>query len=768
MGLSGMMKRLLSRLELLAKLHKPQQVVALAAALRVCGDDEVEAVAGATLKLATAGQGTLADRKIAQEALLELAVNWVRLSPQTRDEVLQAGRGHWARRIGTVPTLEERFASANEPRVLVSLTTMAGEAGVPELGMQVARLLADRRFGAIAEQSLVALAGLTTGLQRAELGALIREGHDDSQQVLRLPEAVAINRAQRITLESSLVQASKKFDLHRRRGVLLAMAIMVDSEALGVAKRGSPGPVLQWLAGNDEPAHMAFRSVIRRSHAPIIRRRAWEWLSHPTLAKLGLERIAHAYSPRDHEVILSRSHMLAHPARAGAVRVVSVRPRSIPTARSEEPPRPLTRIQPGDLPADSPLPDAATAARLSVPSRRGLAKWISALHMEPRLRFDSLMEFLADSDSMVRYAASRELGPMGCGDFCFDSDPNVARSNALSVFCAASGRPVRLDRIVGNGQRFVNGLTRSPHGSVRRIAEEEASRLDPWNVQSPRSRLTARRELMADRGAFIGRLRQRLADGHGEVRLHAVLLARHLGLVNEIELELLAMAGADGFEAGVDLLGMSAQEASGQDRLRLAATAVGALGDASSTAAFVAARGCLGHADVRVRANAVESVLRLTKTTADTVNETGLYTTFIELKDDGSHRVRANAIRGLLCASHMRSLLGGPGNDFADQDVPGESSYEPVGVDALASMLGDERPMHRVAALWLAQRTLAGPGRSRVGRRWTELAARVSDMSACDDDAQVRRRAQRCNRRLMAEIRSGWRDRMTTQTEGAA
>ncbi|NUQ52456.1 MAG: hypothetical protein HUU19_07135, partial [Phycisphaerales bacterium] len=91
--------------------------------------------------------------------------------------------------------------------------------------------------------------------------------------------------------------------------------------------------------------------------------------------------------------------------------------------------------------------------------------------------------------------------------------------------------------------------------------------------------------------------------------------------------------------------------------------------------------------------------------------------TLLELKDDGAHRARANALRGLL------------------ETAAGEPSVE--GVHA---MLSDERPMHRLAGVWLAGRVLPGV-KPVIAARYGDLAGAVKRLAEKDEDEHVRRRA---------------------------
>ena len=141
------------------------------------------------------------------------------------------------------------------------------------------------------------------------------------------------------------------------------------------------------------------------------------------------------------------------------------------------------------------------------------------------------------------------------------------------------------------------------------------------------------------------------------------------------------------------------------------------------------------HAYGRVRANAVEAVARRAR-----VGPGRRADALIEHKNDVHHRVRACAIRGMF---HRGRMFG---------EAVG-MLMEPAAAEALGAMLCDERPMHRVAGVWLADRMLG----SGVGQ--PDLAGRIADMARSDPDEGARTRAARAAARLMAGVRNGWRER---------
>lgn len=143
---------------------------------------------------------------------------------------------------------------------------------------------------------------------------------------------------------------------------------------------------------------------------------------------------------------------------------------------------------------------------------------------------------------------------------------------------------------------------------------------------------------------------------------------------------------------------------------RVAAKAVCLLRELGDPGSRASLRGALDHADPRVRADALEALGR-----------SGEMPELARYMDDDSPRVRGNAVR-----------LG------IESGMPGAASE-------LGRMLVDARAGHRLAGLWVAE----------VTARIDELPV-VTDLAASDQDADVRRRAARCMRRLSCASNVGW------------
>ena len=149
--------------------------------------------------------------------------------------------------------------------------------------------------------------------------------------------------------------------------------------------------------------------------------------------------------------------------------------------------------------------------------------------------------------------------------------------------------------------------------------------------------------------------------------------------------------------------------------------AVVVLAELKSPAAQHALHKCLRHPDDRVRANALDAMARAARR-GGWIGSTDspLGKAVVEFGDDPHHRVRAGAARARAMAAG-RGQGGGVG---------------PI----VVPLLRDERAMHRVSGLWLAER-VAGDG---------EVARTIAEMVRSDPSPEVRVRARRTAGRMLA------------------
>jgi len=250
---------------------------------------------------------------------------------------------------------------------------------------------------------------------------------------------------------------------------------------------------------------------------------------------------------------------------------------------------------------------------------------------------------------------------------------------------------------------------------------------------------TAYRALAMDRAAFTTDLRARLSDprnvGGGWSR--AMHLARRLGITADVELHVRSIAS-------------SAERTA--DHLRNVAQAVTVLGDIATPTSHAALVSAVTHQDARVRANAVEALAKHARLMPVPAISTPAVAQpaqhpWAELKTDSHHRVRANAVRAALMAAIS-------GEELRREQALFEAKADAVGsgVDALASMLSDDRSMHRLAGAWLAWKVLPAGGPLRLHERWPEMVGRIAEVAQSDVEPKVRARAARCAQLVEASL----------------
>ncbi|GAB4384858.1 MAG: hypothetical protein Kow0022_08760 [Phycisphaerales bacterium] len=461
----------------------------------------------------------------------------------------------------------------------------------------------------------------------------------------------------------------------------------------GPASPGTDALQLRALIRGDHPVRGGLRTTIRLHPAPFVRERAWRWMREASLQSAAVDRLRRAGSVLEHELVLAQGHLILHPARQAALRGVGAEV----------------------------VPKPACVAELSAAARRWLPEVVESLRADPETRSALRASGLTDPAVSVRLAYVRTADVVEQTDLTFDADPRVARSASLARSPAGARSWVRWPNRPVDQQRarLAGLLTRSPHPQVRAIARQDAARFDPWGVDRPESRLAAREWLAADRASFMSAVRRRMIDGDEHQRTAAIRLARMLGITGALE---------------QDLLELAAEE---EACPRVAATAVSALGDAGGVTAREGIVRALSAGDDRVRANAVEAAVRCSARLAKADSrDIRLAEAVVELKADPHHRVRANAWRGLIergCA----------------QAAPGV-----IDLEGIRQMLTDEREMHRLAGLWLTERTVGCALPSRLGRDWEWVCRRVAGLASRDEDDAVRARAARCGRRLLGLIGS--------------
>jgi hypothetical protein len=575
----------------------------------------------------------------------------------------------------------------------LSLAKLAGDAGDTRLAAIAASMLHDQDepVALAAERSLVALS-LSGWVQSLAQTPLRAFLTTDPHPELARGLAVGLDG----TLEELLVEAAhaaNSFGEHRRRAAVLSALILADRATLRGKGPGATA-IKAWLQNTEHTSQAAARSILRWSRIPITRLRALEWLGNDHFSAAASDRLVKAQSLLEHELVLSQAHLLRRPLRLAVAARLKLQAKA-PAATS------VPKLRSA---FDAPLPPSSAAGHLSPPARLGVIAFAQSLSAPAQHRLAVLTAFLADPIPSIRHAAMRAVPTQGLADFCFDAHEHVARSAMLSWSSAGAGLAAQPGPLPADRARLLSLLARSPHEAVRTWADQDLTAAPDPQSATRAGRLAALHSLATNRSAFLAKLRAALADD--QLALQALMLARALRLVADLEPQILALT-----QPGTPP--------------RLLATAVAALTEVGTREAATAAAHLLDHANDRVRANAVET---LGHRRARSPSAAPTLSTLAELKSDPNHRVRANAIR----------------------IVAGDAIH-----DELTGILTDSRPMHRLAGMWLAGRTL--PSRIRAGDFRPELLARISESARFDDDPRVRVRAAACSQRLTADLRYIWR-----------
>jgi hypothetical protein len=520
-----------------------------------------------------------------------------------------------------------------------------------------------------------ALADLVQDIGGATLGSpLFRLLESPDAGVTRAAARALASRAAAVPT-STVLAALLAYDRHRERGVLLAASALMDSPA----SIHAAGPVLaSWFAEPDHPAQLAMRSLLRRTTGAEARRRAWVLLTREGLRAACAERLGASATPEEHAAVLDLAHLLLHPARARALR------------------------RAGLTGADALAPEPEELAELDVGARASIPRWVTGLRLA---RAGEMLDLLAgDPSPTVRLAAVREIvsagepaGVVPVADACFDADERVAFSAALATIADASGA----------GGVSVGALARSPHARVRALAMASGV-ATPWDGSTSDHRRAAIVAHEADPREVEARIVAGLASSSTSARVGAIRVARWLALIPRVELELLGTLRIHGGDE------------------RTAAACAAALGDSTGESAREALHECLTHPAGRVRANAIEALVRAARRRGVGFDASGL-------ADDPHHRVRAAAAR-----------------------VELSSGVDDASVRRLLTpLLEDARAPARATGLWLLERTIP----RCAGLAWDGLPSLVAGMVTGDPSPDVRVRARACADALLRGVRAGWSGR---------
>lgn len=442
-----------------------------------------------------------------------------------------------------------------------------------------------------------------------------------------------------------LLDAAANFGVHRSRGTLsgaiLSARALLGAGEFAHAVQDHTRPVRDWLDSLDDEALAAARVSLRSARCDFFACRAVQWLASERYSAAAIHRLSTARSPGALHASLSRWHLCLRPLRAAALSKGTSR--GIPKQR-------------GRVVAQAPwaLPTPAEVASLDAQQGRALAMQISpggvAAGHAAKVRADLATHTLEE----VRLAlAVRDPSP--ARESLFDPSPRVSRAAYLRWSAAGALHPAR--------------AAMSPHRTdeLRRLA----------NICHDDVRHAARRELglcvpgsILETGRFIRRIQS--SGGLEEARRQVVTTPDPCEL-------LLAIKRSGKAAQCIEEL---CQVVHGSVNPRAVAIAVSALGSLPGIQTRSAISAALSHSEPRVRANAVEAAGRRS------VRWNEAWPLLISLREDPSHRVRANLIRvGLAAGFDQRRRL-----------------------DELGALLASPSLYARAAGGWVAERLLSISG----------------------------------------------------------
>lgn len=399
-----------------------------------------------------------------------------------------------------------------------------------------------------------------------------------------------------------------------------------------------PGPRLRaMLMKSDDAAAFALRRVAGRTVWPDVGRNLLPWLGSTMLDRAAARHLHTLASPEQFTALLQEGALLHAPRRRRALKQVQ-HPRRA-------------------------LPDPAVAVELEPHAQRFLPDYVAALGVRTSARLEWLRDGLALPDPVARLKCVLQLRRFRGEEartalLQYERDSHAEVAGAAARWREPGERQRQRERYITDPRTFLDVLP-------------DLTRLErAW---------CARQLLREQREAMLRLITARLRQGPRGHRLALLQLVEHLELASELGSAVIPLVhGRDVF---------------------IAAAATLALGEVEDAKAGEALRSALRHHDARVRANAVEAVMRR--------GEPAMLPLVMPLLGDRGNRVRANAIRatGSVAPRHSRRTLH--------------------------AMLRDADPLHRISAIWVARRVEID----------AETAQHLATLAAHDPQPLVRTRA---------------------------
>lgn len=422
-------------------------------------------------------------------------------------------------------------------------------------------------------------------------------------------------------LDAPITDALLSYREHRFDEVLIAAALLATR----------PGPKLfAVLTENAHPILPVLRGIASQIRRPIVRRNLINWLTINALRAQVQRQFHRLNSTAAFADVLSCGHLLLANSRRQALRRLD---------------RPAHCIAPITL-----------AVMLPPPQQVHLVRMIQNLDLRSNARISSLADLIALPNAAARITAVVALFAHESADaknsitqFCFDRDKSVAMTAANRV----------LKKRHQTDETLLRRIERTVHQPIVRQAtrmlacQSVTNFFSRWMLLSPIDRVVAAHYAAAtNRKSLQEALSNKLMAGSREERIVAIMLVVRLQMASALHKQLIVQASCSDSH--------------------IAAAAVAALGEAPTVATIASVRAALSHRDARVKANAIESSMRIDPSAI------GLIAPMVGVREN---RPRANAVRAL-----MRT----------------KSS---AGLPQLKAMLSDPDPLHRISGIWAAQRS---------------------------------------------------------------
>lgn len=399
-------------------------------------------------------------------------------------------------------------------------------------------------------------------------------------------------------LDELLARALLRFDQHRMKDVLVAVAI---------AHRQAGRELSALLEHIGTPARFAVQGVARQFDHELVALNLIRWLSSDLLGRQAAAALHRVKDPQLRSAMLQKGYLLLSGRRRRTMRHVDHAPRC--------------------------LIEIAEAVDLPQSAQRFLPRYIFALPITTSRRASYLLDLIALPSPIARWRAVETLMGYRTTDaatalrrFSRDREPSIAAVAASHLLQQLPGAtPAAIETLKHCTNRLQDRrvmCSRAAHGRVQLHVALESL---------PRHALVAaaRRLRLTDPAFLLRQLSTLLQSGTRDLCLPALFIVRRLQLTSGIQPLLLELADADDPQ--------------------ISSAAVSALADAPTSPSVETIRRMLHHQHDRVRANAIDAMSAVHRKRPGSDRAATLVEVLIPPHALSRHnRERANALRAWL------------------------------------------------------------------------------------------------------------------------